>query len=68
MAGSNKCDVEIEERVLKKFKLIAEWEDEGLFKPWQEKMRLQDETLTHILHISDAKMTQKGKQNSTGGQ
>ena len=68
MAGNNKCEVEIEEKVLKKCKLLAEWEDEGLFKSWQEKMSLQDQTLTQTLHVSDAKWIQKRKRNPTRGQ
>ena len=49
----------LKKRVIKKCKLIAEWEDEELFKSWQEKTSLQDQTLSHTLHISDAKLSRK---------
>ena len=68
MAGSNNCEVEITERVIKKCELIAEWEDEEVFKSWQDKMSLQDQTLSHTLHISDVKWIRKIKENSTRGQ
>ena len=55
MVGSNNYEIEIKERVMKKCKLIAEWEDKELFKSWHEKASLQNHTLSHILHISDAK-------------
>ena len=69
MAGSNNCDVEIKESVIKKIKLITDWEDEELFIFWQEKMDLQDQTLSHTFNISDAKWIQKKKEkkNSTRG-
>ena len=38
MVGSNYCETEIKEWVIKKSKLISEWEGEGLFKFWQEKL------------------------------
>ena len=44
---------------LKKCKLISEQEDGELFKSWQEKMSLQDQTISHTPHISDAKLMQK---------
>ena len=47
---------------------IAEWEDEELLKSWQEKMSLQDKTLSRTLHISDAKWAQEIEGNSTRGQ
>ena len=57
MERSNGRKVEQKEKkgLLKKFKLIVEWEDKELFKLWQEKTRLQDQTLLYNLHISDAK-------------
>ena len=61
MTGSNSCEVEIKERVIKKCKPSAEWQDEEIFKSWQEKMSLQDQTLNHTLHISDAKWILKRK-------
>ena len=49
MVGSNNYEIEIKERVNKKYKLIAEWEDEKFFKSWRVKMSLQDQTLNHNL-------------------
>ena len=56
------------ESVIKKIKLITDLEDEELFIFWQEKMNLQNQTLSHTLHISDAKWIQKRKEDSTRGQ
>ena len=68
MAGSNNCEVEIKDRVFKKCKPTEEWEDEELSNSLQEKMSLQNQTLNHTLHISDAKLSQKSKESSTRGQ
>ena len=57
IAGSNNSEVE-RKGYLEKCKLIAEWEDEALFKSWQ-KISLQDQTLSHTLHFSEAKWNQK---------
>ena len=65
MTGSNNCEIEIKERVIKKCKRITELEDKELFKSRQEKTNLQDQTLSQTLHISDAKWIQKIKENST---
>ena len=65
MEGRNSCEIEIKERVNKKWNLIAEWEDKELFKSWQEKMSIQNQTHSHTLHITDAKWIQKIKEKST---
>ena len=64
MAGPNNCEVEIKDRAIKKCKPTAEWEDEELFKSWQEKMSVQDQTLNHTLHTWDAKWIQERKFNT----
>ena len=58
MARSNNCEVEMKERAIKKCKLIADLRNEDLFNSWQEKMSLQDQTVIHSLHFSDAKWSQ----------
>ena len=47
MAGSSNCEVEKRETVNKNCKLISEWEDEHLFKSWQEKMSLRSNPLSY---------------------
>ena len=47
--------------LLKKCKLIAKWADEELFKSWQGKVNLQDQTICYTLHFSNAKFIQKRK-------
>ena len=48
--------------------MIAEWEDEDLSNSLQEETSLLDQTLIHILHISDTQRTQKIKEKSTSEQ
>ena len=68
MTGSNNCEIEIKGGVIKKFKLKAEWEDEELFKSRLGKMIVLDQTLSHTLHICDAKWIQKIRENLSRGQ
>ena len=67
-AESNKFEFEKKKKVIKKSKPAAEWEDEELFKSWQEKMSLQDQNHNRTLHISYAKCTRKRKEHSTHGE
>ena len=46
--------------------LIAEWEDEELLKTWHAKTSLQDQTLSHVLQISDVKSRKLFKTGNTG--
>ena len=44
---------------------MANWGDEQLFKSWQQKMSFEERTLSHTLHISEAKWIQKWEKNWT---